>query len=693
MTYPNTVISMPSQLFTMRSSFKAVANGSVYIGEVDTDPTIPTNQIQVYIEQENGMLVPVAQPIKINSAGLLTASGQVQKFVLTNTEYSMTVQNSYGVDEFYFPRVYDQGISAALEVEERAIGVGVEIYKGGNGQYVENGDVVPAGTTHLTIQINGKTENVAMSPVASGVVSNLTETGATIGGVSVTLHRFRNGGYQATDTELQTIIPLLGQQWVNTTDNTIHMGDGVTKGGIKQSYADVKHFGAKGDGITDDTIAIQAAIDSFNGSGVVRFPVGKYRISSPLLWRSGITLSGQSSQRPASGGSEIVSNSSDLIHIGDGVGLAGVIEGLKLTSEVGGGHIISIEDGLSRTEHRNLDIYQNNPDKSILHAVNLTIGYFGNWWHNINATYEADATVPAWNIITDGSATINHNVFEDMRTSRFPIQGGGDYAFNLETTSASTYCLSNIFKSITFQQPLGGAIRLRGCWMTTIDSCGAWDATEASTNPIIDIDAGPGGAISNLNVIKNCFLRVGFGTTDIKVNTQISGSLLLEANYIGQLDGNGGGSNRVVNTHSVISTITECQVTSYNGGGPNVTSTVTGQSITSWEDKVGFPGVNDGLAWKELNGDHLYSYSQSNRRYYFGGTTPGAGNISMYDEGRFNATEIRVNGVKWATGSGSPNGILAAVVGSFYTNTDGGAGATFYVKESGSTGNTGWVAK
>ncbi|EKO3434929.1 hypothetical protein NTH51_002210 [Vibrio fluvialis] len=186
----NTVISMPSQLFTMRSSFKAVANGSVYIGEVDTDPTITTNQIQVYIEQENGTLVPVSQPIKINSAGLLTASGQVQKFVLTNTEYSMAVLNAYGVQEHYFPRVYDQGISAALEVEERVLGVGVEIYRGKNGQYVENGDVIPSKNppyTHLTIPINGRAKTVAMSPVASGVVSGLTETSATIGGAVVGL--------------------------------------------------------------------------------------------------------------------------------------------------------------------------------------------------------------------------------------------------------------------------------------------------------------------------------------------------------------------------------------------------------------------------------------------------------------------------------------------------------------------------
>ena len=43
-------------------------------------------------------------------------------------------------------------------------------------------------------------------------------------------------------------------------------------------------------------------------------------------------------------------------------------------------------------------------------------------------------------------------------------------------------------------------------------------------------------------------------------------------------------------------------------------------------------------------------------------------------------------------GSGSPEGAVTAPVGAIYSRTDGGAGTSFYVKESG-TGNTGWVAK
>jgi hypothetical protein len=44
-----------------------------------------------------------------------------------------------------------------------------------------------------------------------------------------------------------------------------------------------------------------------------------------------------------------------------------------------------------------------------------------------------------------------------------------------------------------------------------------------------------------------------------------------------------------------------------------------------------------------------------------------------------------------ATGSGSPEGVVTAVVCSLYQRTDGGAATSLYVKESGS-GNTGWTA-
>jgi hypothetical protein len=43
-------------------------------------------------------------------------------------------------------------------------------------------------------------------------------------------------------------------------------------------------------------------------------------------------------------------------------------------------------------------------------------------------------------------------------------------------------------------------------------------------------------------------------------------------------------------------------------------------------------------------------------------------------------------------GAGSPESAVTAPIGAVYHRTDGGAGTSFYVKESG-TGNTGWVGK
>ena len=43
-------------------------------------------------------------------------------------------------------------------------------------------------------------------------------------------------------------------------------------------------------------------------------------------------------------------------------------------------------------------------------------------------------------------------------------------------------------------------------------------------------------------------------------------------------------------------------------------------------------------------------------------------------------------------GSGSPEGVIPAPIGSLYSRLDGGAGTSLYVKESG-TGNVGWVGK
>lgn len=118
----NVIVSMPSQLFTMARSFKAVANGKIYIGKIDTDPVNPENQIQVYVENEDGSHVPVSQPIIINAAGYPVYNGQIAKFV-TVQGHSMAVYDVYGAQQFYFPNVlkYDPDqLSSRLSSDDGA---------------------------------------------------------------------------------------------------------------------------------------------------------------------------------------------------------------------------------------------------------------------------------------------------------------------------------------------------------------------------------------------------------------------------------------------------------------------------------------------------------------------------------------------------------------------------------------------
>ena len=60
---------------------------------------------------------------------------------------------------------------------------------------------------------------------------------------------------------------------------------------VPANVFDVREFGAKGNGKTLDTMAIQKALDECGnaGGGIVRFPVGTY-LSKPIFLHSQMTL-------------------------------------------------------------------------------------------------------------------------------------------------------------------------------------------------------------------------------------------------------------------------------------------------------------------------------------------------------------------------------------------------------------------
>lgn len=98
---PDILVTSPFQPFTLPTQFKAVFNGYIYCGTVDAvDPSV--SQVQVYLVNESGDKVPVAQPLRTNAGGFLVYNGQPSKFV-TNSNHSLLVRDSLGAQVWYEP--------------------------------------------------------------------------------------------------------------------------------------------------------------------------------------------------------------------------------------------------------------------------------------------------------------------------------------------------------------------------------------------------------------------------------------------------------------------------------------------------------------------------------------------------------------------------------------------------------------
>jgi hypothetical protein len=101
----------------------------------------------------------------------------------------------------------------------------------------------------------------------------------------------------------KTIPQLTDATTVNAADELIIQQSGITKRATGAELAkglntingtvNVRDFGAVGDGVTDDTAAIQAAINS--STGVVFFPEGQYRVNGDLTASNRISLAGEGS--------------------------------------------------------------------------------------------------------------------------------------------------------------------------------------------------------------------------------------------------------------------------------------------------------------------------------------------------------------------------------------------------------------
>jgi len=353
----------------------------------------------------------------------------------------------------------------------------------------------------------------------------------------------------------------------DTTDDAAGTSKKILTSAI-DNVINVKRYGATGDGSSDDTVAINAAITAATTNGnTVYFPAGTYRFTSTLALSARISLLGENRYNT------------------------------KLDKDFNG---TGIEITISHTKISSITLDNTNK------AVNGDTSY-GIYYH------------------TNGS----RGILENIRV----INQGSHGIYH-------TYGNLNTFRDIISASNDGTGIYVSGA---DTNAC-------VFENIDVNLNGGDGMYVDNISIY----------VLGLTAQNNTGYGLSIAGNY-GNYSGVYTETNTAGSVHLEATADYNFIVFSSNHGITDDTDATKNNSY-----------INSGSTTdtKVLVLDDLYL------------TT--AGNINLGN----NTSTLR----KITFGSGSPEGVLTALIGSLYLRTDGGAGTTLYIKESG-TDASGWVAK
>jgi hypothetical protein len=257
---------------------------------------------------------------------------------------------------------------------------------------------------------------------------------------------------------------------------------GAGTGGL--AWFNVKAYGAAGDGVTDDSAAVQSAINAATaaatgGRGVVYFPWGTYLLGTSLKPTVGLRFTGDYGATLKTTNTDIFNFNSQYMHPGQN-GQPGFLEIDHLILDATGGHVFTGAN-INQGSFHDLVCYARTASKGIWNSATTLL--WVKFENIISSVYGATRTVPGWKITGISTAdvanlTFDHCLFQniDGDNTQYQVLIQADSG-----SSARTYHEQNAFRDCYFERPFGGAIKTLSGQGTVIENCRVYDVFTGST--------------------------------------------------------------------------------------------------------------------------------------------------------------------------------------------------------------------